>query len=61
MAPPCMGLRVGVGVGVGVMDVGVVALRVEDCLRAAWVVLTVRQVRALWFARGSVVACVVSG
>jgi len=52
---------VGVGVGVVVMDVGVVAFRVKDCLRAAGVVLTAWQVRALWFARVSVVAYVVSG
>jgi len=61
VAPPCTSLRVGVGVGVGVMDVGVVAFRVKDCLRAAGVVLTAWQVRALWFARVSVVAYVVSG
>ena len=58
---PQLCLRVGVSVGVGVRDVGVVALRVEECLRAARVVLTVRQVRALWFARGSVVAWVGGG
>jgi hypothetical protein len=56
-----MGLRVGVGVGVRVKNVVVGALRVEECLRAAWVVLSARQVCALGFARGSVVAWVVGG